>query len=360
MTEDTHSNDHSPDAAQPRYHDFERLAERTQAITANRALPYATSDSEAEEKYFSTRSQDPFLNIPPALLNSADIASYVAATGMIFPFYPDKLKTASYPIAAHGRYLTVDKDGKRQTGELMHGETLILRRNSILFLNVEPYFRLPDYIALRHNLKIGNIYKGLLVGTGPLVDPGFVGRLALPLHNLTNQDYPILGGEGIIWVEFTKLSPNVNWTKREEDSRSGKYPPYNAELTKNRTVADYITQATGGGILPASSMQEAIDTASKARRTATKVQKNVRTFQVLAAFAIVATVYSILQGLVGPLLSTNDHLREDERRITNLENQIRVLQGSASPGQTGSPPTNPSGKSPSRPPVSPTPSPTAT
>ncbi len=28
------------------------------------------------------------------------------------------------------------------------------------------------------------VYKGLLLGTGPIVDPGFVGKLYIPLHKL--------------------------------------------------------------------------------------------------------------------------------------------------------------------------------
>ena len=50
------------------------------------------------------------------------------------------------------------------------------------------------------------MHRGLLVGTGPLVDPGFRGKLLIPLHNLTLDAYEIRGDEGLIWVEFTKTS----------------------------------------------------------------------------------------------------------------------------------------------------------
>ncbi len=46
----------------------------------------------------------------------------------------------------------------------------------------------------------------LLLGTGPLVDPGFHGNLLIPLHNLTSDEYVIRGDEGLIWIEFTKTS----------------------------------------------------------------------------------------------------------------------------------------------------------
>ena len=51
------------------------------------------------------------------------------------------------------------------------------------------------------------------MGTGPLVDPGFEGKLLIPLHSLTADDYEIEAGEGLIWVEFTKLSPNERWNR---------------------------------------------------------------------------------------------------------------------------------------------------
>jgi deoxycytidine triphosphate deaminase len=90
--------------------------------------------------------------------------------------------------------------------QISRGETFVLRRNSIAFVQVEPVFRIPDYIALRFNLKILHVHRGILLGTGPLVDPGFVGNLYIPLHNLTDSDYTFKGGEGLIWMEFTKVS----------------------------------------------------------------------------------------------------------------------------------------------------------
>jgi hypothetical protein len=67
---------------------------------------FATSEAEADQKYRQYKSKDPFPNIAPALLNSADIMDYVSATGMIYPFYHEldkddrdvkHWKTASYP-----------------------------------------------------------------------------------------------------------------------------------------------------------------------------------------------------------------------------------------------------------------------
>ena len=144
------------------------LAARLRSLT--RRLSYADNNEEAAARFRTWRERDPYPDIPAVLLNNADIVDYVSRTGMIHPFYPQRLKPASYEIALLGRYLYVDGSGRQFSGEIRKGEKFLLKKNSIAFLSVEPYFRLPDYIALRHNLKITNVYKGLLVGTGPLVD----------------------------------------------------------------------------------------------------------------------------------------------------------------------------------------------
>lgn len=56
---------------------------------------------------------DPFPSIPPALLNSADIADYVIATQMIDPFDEGKLKSGSYEIPCGGEVTIWEADGKK-------------------------------------------------------------------------------------------------------------------------------------------------------------------------------------------------------------------------------------------------------
>jgi hypothetical protein len=135
------------------------------------------------------------------------------------------------------------------TGDLTDRETLTLERNSIVYLTLAPEFRLPDYIAARFNLKIRDIYRGLLVGTGPLVDPGFTGRLSIPIHNLTSNRYQIVGGEPLVWMEFTKLSPNERWDPRYTSPAGApvtEYVPFPAEKLGRQDIHDYVRHANGG------------------------------------------------------------------------------------------------------------------
>jgi len=210
------------------------------------SVGFADSDDDAKGRYERWKTQDPFPDdIPPALLNSGDIADYVAATGMVYPFDPSdgKLKPASYEVDLLGKCVSFigPKRADIEVSQIEKGQAFVLRENDIAFVQLEPMFRLPEYIALRFNLRIKHVYRGLLLGTGPLVDPGFVGRLWIPLHNLTSNEYVFRGGEGLVWMEFTKLSPLLPESSREVRQRHFKSFP--KEKTERMDIIDYLDHA---------------------------------------------------------------------------------------------------------------------
>lgn len=308
-----------------------RMAAREDADLVNNALPYAISDDDAEERFERYRESDPLQEIPPALLNSADIAAYVEKTGLMFPFHPHKLKSASYEAGILGPYLQVGPDGEEFTGTIAKGEKFILKANTITFATVQPYFRLPDYIALRHNLKISHIYKGLLVGTGPLIDPGFVGQIALPIHNLTNNNYTITGGDGIIWIEFTKLSPNRNWdsTTTLQPSR-GAYKSFDEEKSRNSDVRTYVIKAVDGRPFPSSSNAmidaTAQDALAAAQGTANLVAKRFKQFTwigISSAAALLIGVVGTWLTLISPL---TDQARYGDEQQSEINDQQKIIE----------------------------------
>lgn len=204
------------------------------------------SDNEAQKRYEQFVSKDPYPMIEAALLNSADIFQYVAKTGMIYPFHSDMLQGASYEVAIRGTVIWWDEEKKEEHIEqlLKPEDSFKLEPNSIAFVTLEPMFRIPDYLALRFNLKIIHVYKGLLLGTGPIVDPGFVGRLSIPLHNLTANTYTFHAGEGIIQMEFTKLSRNDIWLTKK-NGNSGLYK--RKWIKPGRTLKQYIDRSLEEG-----------------------------------------------------------------------------------------------------------------
>jgi len=76
---------------------------------------FAQTDQEAESRFNNHKSNDPFPEILPALLNSADIEDYIAATGMICPFNSNELKPASYEVKLQGEVIYWDQKGKERS-----------------------------------------------------------------------------------------------------------------------------------------------------------------------------------------------------------------------------------------------------
>ena len=175
-------------------------------------IKYASTKEEADDKYKDYKKVDPFPNIPPALLSSGHIQAYIARTGLVYPYRPstdpkkEKLTQASLTMTIGSEVMSWDdKENRQYDNSLKVGDEIILPPNSITFLRPAERVNLPDYIAARFNLRIIHVHRGLLLGTGPLLDPGFKGYPMIPVHNLTDNEYRVQVGEDFIGVEFTKI-----------------------------------------------------------------------------------------------------------------------------------------------------------
>jgi deoxycytidine triphosphate deaminase len=304
---------------------------------------FAQDDNEARQKFESYKSRDPFPGIVPALLNSADIYDYVATTGMIYPFDPQKLKSASYSVPIRGKAVYWDENNQKVIEYIDNGYEFELRPNSIAFVTLEPMLRLPDYIAFRFNLKITNVYRGILLGTGPLVDPGFTGKLSIPLHNLTTNNYKFKDGEDLIWMEFTKISVNELWDTTNIDSnslptRTGRYIefPLGKALPD---VEDYLGKADKHRSIK-SSIPEAFRNSEKA---AMEASNTVKFFQraitiggsitALVVFISLGALYFQVNSLVQDSVNYVNSVKKDLNNIPQdtssskkLEEKIRLLE----------------------------------
>lgn len=291
-------------------------------------IQFANTDEEAKEKFKQYSSPDPFPEIPPALLNSADVFDYVGTTGMVFPFNqtPEKLKPASYEVPFLGLVIYWN-EGMRSEEEIKDGTKFKLRKNSIAFVWPKTVFRLPDYIALRFNLQITHVHRGLLLGTGPLIDPGFAGRILIPLHNLTSEDYELVGGTGLIWVEFTKLSPNRRWNAQSNRSSEHCYsfpfrkvekePHYYFEkASRNQPIQSSIP----GEVKTAKDdAEKAKDSAVEAKETVKRMRRWVYWGGGVAAVAVVVGIASAVIAVFTLISNTNTRLDSIMSRLSTLE-----------------------------------------
>ncbi len=304
------------------------------------------SDVQAKERHERWKSEDPYPEIEPALLNSADLFDYLAMTGMVHPLeinplkVDEILKPASCGIRIGGEciYWTYEPEREdptvKTTLELDANGVLTLPPNSIVYASIAPTIRLPNYIAARFNLSIKYVYQGLLVGTGPLVDPGFDRKIQLPLHNLTSSSCQVPASDAVLWMEFTKLSPNDDWMGEGGQPRQGRYVTFPDRKKEGRSGLDaYIKHATGGQPV-LSSIPEAVGVAKEAAKEAADEAKDAREssrrFQFWTFVAVVIAVITAGIGLAAYIHDVESGIKDDAstavRHSNELEKELHDLE----------------------------------
>jgi deoxycytidine triphosphate deaminase len=261
-------------------------------------------DTDAAHRAAIYAHQDPLPSVPCALLSSAEIDDYARLTGMLFPYYAKALKSASYEAHIGGRFIWWDEHDKHDR-EIRRGDRCVLPANSITFVQVEPTFRLPDYIAVRFNLRITHVHRGLLLGTGPLVDPGFEGKLLIPLHNLTSSEYDLDTTEALIWIEFTKTTYGFAPNERIADTQRN-FVPFPTSK-KNLTPDYYLRKANAGNSIQSSipiAVAEGHRDAASASRDARRARNTVVGISLGALAALIAALAALYLQVGGMIQSS--------------------------------------------------------
>ena len=140
------------------------------------------------------------------LLLSDMIEYYVKEIGLIKQdeFSPTCLEPAAYQLRLGSLYYLDGTKGELQ--EKGEKSSLELPRNSLTYVTAFEKIKLPFYIAARFNLKVTIIYQGVLLGTGPQVDPGFEGRLSCPLYNFSNNPITLHFKKPFAIIDFVKTT----------------------------------------------------------------------------------------------------------------------------------------------------------
>jgi deoxycytidine triphosphate deaminase len=263
-------------------------------------LEFATSEQEAIDRAEKFKRFDPFPDIPPALLSSADIEDYARVTAMLFPFSvnADVLKPASYEVRPGRKFVWWRDNGELVEEDIREDGTYELPRNSIRYMQIEPKVRLPDYIAIRFNLRIKHVHRGLLLGTGPLIDPGFDGDTLIPLHNLTSDSHRIRGNEGLIWVEFTKTAAKVEAATPSYVRRGELHSMEGRKIEVS--ISSYFQRANEGRPIRSSipeAVREAHNRAEQAKRSAAQAVQSANRTGIIGGVAAAALIVTLVIGL---------------------------------------------------------------
>lgn len=275
------------------------------------------NDEEAADRANRYVNHDPFPDLPPALLGAGAIIDYSRITGMIYPFIgvnketnnpdPKLLKPASYEVRPGDSFIYYDLHGYRRTQSIdsfAATRFITLQANSITFCSIDEHIRVPNYIAWRFNLRIKHVHRGLLLGTGPLVDPGYHKKILIPLHNLTDRAYDISLDEGLIWVEFTKTYRKPGGAA----PMSGKDVELNPDTQKD---FNKFLMATGGGPIRSSiptAVRQAEDKAEIAMQKVDRLERNIRTISIAGIIAIILALFSIVLPILDLIESVAEKL----------------------------------------------------
>lgn len=272
------------------------------------------SASSAETDWEQWCGKDPLPDIEPSLLHSHHIHQYAQDYGCLVSNYQeDNLKPASYEIKLYGELHYWVEDYRKRTRTRVtealndKGQLVKLPKTSIAFVYLRDEFRLPDYIAARFNLHIRHVHQGLLLGTGPLVDPGFNNRLLVPLHNLTSNDYTLQVGDGFIWVEFTKVSRHSRWGHKVPTVSPDHFKKFDDRKNK-RAADDYFknSRVLDNGIV--SSIGSVLDESRQATLNAERSVETLRNWGIAVAIGLLIAVASMTISVLSLVNSVNQNV----------------------------------------------------
>ena len=289
---------------------------------------------EALQRHQKYASLDPFPSVPAALLGSPAFLKYIRTTGMIHPFRgwdrvakkvdTKVVKPASYEMRPGGSFFYFDDQKKLVERKLDDPKEKYIRlpANSITFVSTQETFRLPLYIAVRFNLRIKHVHRGILLGTGPLIDPGYDRPILIPLHNLTDEDYFIPLEEGLIWVEFTKTHPSPSHP-HFRDAELGK--PRLPETTHDKDFRDFLFAASNGAPIR-SSISGVSQEAARARARVERFERRLWNYGFIGAVSILLAVAALLYPTLSLIFTANQNLDANRKEVADLQRRLSELE----------------------------------
>ena len=233
--------------------------------------------------------------------------------GACFSMTPDPDGAWIFDDAKRKSSLKIDKD------EI--GSYLLVPNNSLVYIRLQQTIKLPFYIIARHNLKIRYIYQGLLLGTGPQVDPGYWGRYYVPLHNLTDSDVKIYLEKTFVAIDFIRTSSlhilNVNAESRDEFYRKNPnipvYPQYKIDREQ---LEDYLE-----GNTPASSLGSLVEDLRLAESKFKMFLQKIK-YDVIGGAAVIIAVFAVMTGAYFHLENKFQSIYED--KVSMIANSISI------------------------------------
>lgn len=120
----------------------------------------------------------------------------------ISEFHPNGLSPASYDARVGNRGFSSSSKEKIRIDEK---GTFIIRAGDFAVITSLEGFKLPLDIAGLIGIRSKYARKGIVLLTGPQIDPGFCGVLVIGLFNSSPRDVVLAHGEPLLTISFVKL-----------------------------------------------------------------------------------------------------------------------------------------------------------
>jgi len=175
------------------------------------------------------------------ILLSNRIHKFCSEAGLLISadYEEANLRPASYTLRIGDDFVASDGTVRHLTEK---DDAFVFEKNSIIFVTTKEKLDIPYYIVARFNLRVNWVYDGVLLGTGPQVDPGFCGFLSCPLYNLTNVDLTIKRGQDFATIDFEKTTTLLEaYALDEKRKRIGQVKGKDLLKENNETYAFYKT-----------------------------------------------------------------------------------------------------------------------
>lgn len=243
------------------------------------------------------------------MLSSDRILAYHYAVGrFIRPLQAKHLKPASYELTLGPTYLLNGKPGVLDAGQ---NKQLTIPPNSIVYVSMREQLLMPHWLVGRFDLAIAYIYQGLLLGTGPQVDPGFQGVLSCPLHNISSQPITMNFCEPFAKIDFVKTSfgrgtkaGTFDHVETDKELRELDIAGYHGHLLKTMSDTHNWRQPI---FFPVTDVKQVASSVYRIEREVeqnTSVVRRTRNFSLAGAVGIVALIATLFAAMIGAFVYT--------------------------------------------------------
>ncbi len=257
------------------------------------------------------------------------------------------------------------KSGEYQLRSLEQEGKVVIPPNGLIYIRFFEEVNIPHYMIARFNLRVTQVYRGLLLGTGPQVDPGFRGHLGCPIHNFTDAPKTIRFFEPLATIDFEKTTPLGETTLtakgqsefRTEDfaaMRPGAVPVFGHRGLRckvfNRRVSAEFPSYLPAGESVRSSVQALYDDVKETKQELASFRKVGIVGSILALVgllvAALAVLYPLYTNVKDDIASRYMDLKRDvvdiNRAISRVEAIQELKEGAG--GRTGKTPRGVDGR----------------